>query len=96
MARLKNDVAKYSKSKEILEARIKQIEEEKVDINADREKLRQMIANMGREIDLMKRTTDSDRRNLEHFQREKEIMNKNIVRQQGKVINYYSIFKAKR
>lgn len=82
---MKNDVAKYSKSKEIVEARIKQVEEEKVDINTEREKLRQMIANMTREIDLMKRQADNDRRSLEHLTREKEIMNKNIVRQQGKL-----------
>lgn len=88
MARLKNEVAKYSKSKEIVEARIKQVEEEKVEINLDREKLRQMIANMSREIDLMKRQTDNDKRSVEHLTREKEIMNKNIVRQQGKSIQH--------
>lgn len=76
-------MAKYSKSKEIVEARIKQIEDEKTDINVDREKLRQMIGNMSREIDLMKRQTDNDKRSLEHLTREKEIMNKNMVRQQG-------------
>lgn len=43
-----------------------------------------MIGNMSREIDLMKRQTDTDRRSLEHLTREKDIMNKNIVRQQGK------------
>ncbi|KAI4460742.1 cilia and flagella-associated protein 58-related [Holotrichia oblita] len=83
IARLKNEVAKYSKSKEIVEARIKQIEDEKSDINVDREKLRQMIGNMSREIDLMKRQTDNDKRSLEHLTREKEIMNKNMVRQQA-------------
>lgn len=85
---MKNEVAKYSKSKEIVEARIKQVEEEKVEINLDREKLRQMIANMSREIDLMKRQTDNDKRSVEHLTREKEIMNKNIVRQQGKLIQH--------
>lgn len=79
-------MAKYSKSKEIVEARIKQVEEEKTEMNIDREKLRQMIGNMSREIDLMKRQTDNDRRSLEHLTREKDIMNKNMVRQQGIVI----------
>ncbi|KAK9712724.1 CutC family [Popillia japonica] len=79
----KTEMAKYSKSKEIVEARIKQVEEEKTEMNIDREKLRQMIGNMSREIDLMKRQTDNDRRSLEHLTREKDIMNKNMVRQQA-------------
>lgn len=55
----------------------------------DVEKLRQLLVNMEREIESVKKQADETKRGTEKITREREIMSKNILRQQGSNFNYY-------
>ncbi|XP_017780088.1 PREDICTED: cilia- and flagella-associated protein 58-like [Nicrophorus vespilloides] len=77
------DLAKLTKSKEQADNRTKHMEKEKYDIIEDRNKLRQVIAEMEMDLQGRKRQADSDKRNIENLSREKEILNKNLMRQQA-------------
>lgn len=80
---LKNDLMKSHKTKEMLEKRLRASEAERDAVIADREKLRVTIGNMEREVQGAKKGADADKRDLENCAREKDILNKNILRHQG-------------
>lgn len=62
---------------------MKHAELERDVILGEREKLRVTIGNMEREVQAAKKGADMDKRDLENCTREKEILNKNILRHQG-------------
>lgn len=49
----------------------------------ERDKLRITIGNMEKEIQAAKKSADMDKRELDNCAREKDILNKNILRHQG-------------
>lgn len=81
--RLRNDIAKVSKMREVLEKKLKNLESEKCVVILERDKLRQMVSSVETEIQQIKKVADNDKRTLEGLQREKEIMSKSILRHQG-------------
>lgn len=83
LTHLRNDINKLSKVKELCEKKICLIDSEKNDIIQDRLKCRQKIALMEKEIDDLKKQADSDKRTVEASMREKDLLNKSILKQQG-------------
>lgn len=82
---LKNDLSKAHISKDVLEKKLKLAELDRDSVVVEREKLRVTVANMEREIQTIKKGADVDKRELDNCAREKDILNKNILRHQGKV-----------
>lgn len=80
---MKSELSKVSKMKDTLDKRLKLTEMDRDGIIAEREKLRMTVGNMEREIQGVKKGADMDKRELENCCREKEILNKNILRHQG-------------
>lgn len=80
---MKNDLAKTVQQKDVLEKKLKFTENDRDSIILDREKLRVTIGNMEREVQAAKKGADLDKRELDNCAREKEILNKNILRHQG-------------
>lgn len=83
---LKNDLSKFNKQKEVLDKKLKIAEEDRDGVVVEREKLRITVANMEREIQGVKKSADQDKRELDNCAREKDILNKNILRHQGKIL----------
>lgn len=79
----KNEVAKSHKQKDVFEKKLKYTEVDREAVAAEREKLRVTVGNMEREIQAVKKGADMDKRELDNCAREKEILNKNILRHQG-------------
>lgn len=83
MSRLNQDVIKAGKTKEFLDKKQYDTEKEKYAIIEEREKLKQVIHNMEKEIEKGRKVSENDKRLMETMHREKDILNKNILRHQG-------------
>lgn len=99
VAKLNKEVNQFGKVREVYDKKLKQMENDKAKVGEDRDKLRQIYANMEREVEAMKKQQESDKRNVENLLREKEILNKNILRHQGQtsrltggIIVYFDLF----
>lgn len=85
VVKLNKEVMQFGKVRENYDKKLKHMENDKAKVGEDRDKLRQIYANMEREVEAMKKQQESDKRNLENLLREKDILNKNILRHQGQV-----------
>ncbi|KAH1017841.1 cilia- and flagella-associated protein 58 [Dendroctonus ponderosae] len=80
--RLKNDITKLTKAKETAEKRVLVVNGERDDLQVDKANMRQRLALLEREIDDHKRFSDEDKRAIETVNKEKDVLNKTIQRQQ--------------
>ncbi|XP_030757675.1 cilia- and flagella-associated protein 58-like [Sitophilus oryzae] len=80
--RLKNDVSKIAKLKDALEKRLIVVNQEKDESLMDKNSMRQRIALLEHEIDDYKRFAMEDKRIIETINKEKDVLNKTILRQQ--------------
>lgn len=76
-------MTKVLKQRDILEKKLKSTEGDRDAVTQEREKLRVTVGNMEREVQAAKKGADMDKRDLDNCAREKEILNKNILRHQG-------------
>ncbi|CAH2007025.1 unnamed protein product [Acanthoscelides obtectus] len=80
--RLKLDVSKLSKTRELLEKKILAMNTEKDELNSDRTKLRQRIYMLEKEMDDFKKYIDEDKRHIEGMMKEKDVLTKSVQRMQ--------------
>lgn len=80
--RLRNDIMRVSKTKDSTDKRILTLNSEKDELQLDRTNMRQRIAVLEKEIDDYKRFADEDKRILDTVNKEKDVLNKTIQRQQ--------------
>lgn len=85
VVKLNKEVTQFGKVRENYDKKLKHMENDKAKVGEDRDKLRQIYANMEREVEAVKKQQGSDKRNLENMLREKDILNKNILRHQGQI-----------
>lgn len=83
IAKLKTDYERSSKGRDMSDKRIRLLEEQKEVIRGEYEKVKQLISQMEREVDDGKKKSDEYKRMVEKLTRDKEIMSKNMLRQQG-------------
>lgn len=87
------EISKFSNIREQYDKRLIKMEGDKVGIAAERDKLQQLYANVEKEMQSFKKQSDADKRVMESMSREKEILNKNIMRHQG-TKNNFKAFKS--
>lgn len=80
---LKNEISKHVRQKEMLDKTLKSIAIERDAVIMEREQLRQTLSSIERDMQDLKKTADTDKRQLDNCTREKEILTKNILRHQG-------------
>ncbi|XP_045475100.1 cilia- and flagella-associated protein 58-like [Harmonia axyridis] len=80
---LRNDVTKLTKMKDLYDKKLLAMDSDKNDVIQERNKLRQRLIIIEKEVDDMKKQADSEKRAMDSIAREKDIMNKSIMRQQG-------------
>lgn len=83
LAKLKTDYERVAKAREISDKRIVFLEEARENLKGDNDKVKQFIMQMEREVDESKKKGEDIKRNLEKLTRDKDIMTKNMLRQQG-------------
>lgn len=77
-SKLRNDMAKLNKQYLNSMKKYQLLEHAKADVESDRERLRQVVSVMEREITLGKKQAESDKREIENLHREKDILNKSM------------------
>lgn len=80
---MRTEINKFSAIRESYDKRFTKLETEKNTIVIDRDKIRQLYVNIQKEIDQFKKQSDLDKRTIDGMNREKDILNKNILKQQG-------------
>ncbi|KAK9886136.1 hypothetical protein WA026_014923 [Henosepilachna vigintioctopunctata] len=80
---LRGDVAKLTKTKDLYDKKIMAMDADKNEVVQDRLKLRQRLFILEKDMDDMKKHADGEKRATEAIIREKDLLNKSILRQQG-------------
>ncbi|XP_066139447.1 cilia- and flagella-associated protein 58-like [Euwallacea fornicatus] len=80
--RLKNDIVKITKAKEIAEKRILLINSQKDELEIDKASMTERIEALEKQIHDYKRVADENKRIIETINKEKNVLNKTIEKQQ--------------
>lgn len=83
IAKLKSDYERTSKAREQSDKRIVLLEDQRETLRGENEKIRHIISQMERQVNEGKKRSDEYKRDLEKMTREKDILYKNMLRQQG-------------
>merc|ERR1719310_144190 len=78
--RLKAERDKVVKLHEMLKRKEKSLEEERKDLEGNRNGIKQDIKQMQEKLDSMGRDADSDKKKIEDLLRERDILNKNVIK----------------
>ncbi|KAL8621368.1 hypothetical protein ACOMHN_048168 [Nucella lapillus] len=80
---LKTDTQKVNKMREMIQRKLRQVEDQKGDIERERETLRSQITGLERELDAAKKQAEADKKAIEDLVRERDILNKNLLKAAG-------------
>ncbi|XP_039537748.1 cilia- and flagella-associated protein 58 [Pimephales promelas] len=77
---LKQEISKLTKLREGVQRRLQLTQEQKVEVENQRETLRNQIIGLKREMEVSKNQTDMDKKAIDELVREKGILNKNMIK----------------
>ncbi|XP_052459253.1 cilia- and flagella-associated protein 58 [Carassius gibelio] len=80
VAQLKQEIAKLTKMREGVQRRLRQVEEQKVEVENQRETLKNQITGLEREMEIAKKQMDTDKKAIDELMRERDILNKNMIK----------------
>lgn len=80
---LKTETQKLNKMREMIQRKLRQVEDQKGDIERERETLRSQITGLERELDAAKKQAEADKKAIEDLVRERDILNKNLLKAAG-------------
>lgn len=80
---LKTETQKMNKMREMIQRKLRQVEDQKSDIERERETLRSQITGLERELDAAKKQAEADKKAIEDLVRERDILNKNLLKAAG-------------
>ncbi|KAK7110498.1 cilia- and flagella-associated protein 58-like [Littorina saxatilis] len=80
---LKAETQKLNKMREMIQRKLRQVEDQKGDIERERETLRSQITGLERELDAAKKQAETDKKAIEDLVRERDILNKNLLKAAG-------------
>ncbi|KAF4118421.1 cilia- and flagella-associated protein 58 [Onychostoma macrolepis] len=77
---LKQEITKLTKMREGVQRRLRQMEEQKVEVENQRETLKNQITGLEREMETAKKQMDMDKKAIDELVRERDILNKNMIK----------------
>ncbi|KAK7469781.1 hypothetical protein BaRGS_00036208 [Batillaria attramentaria] len=80
---LKTETGRLNKMRETIQRKLRQVEDNKSDIERERETLRSQITGLERELDAAKKQAEQDKKAIEDLIRERDILNKNLLKAAG-------------
>ncbi|XP_059408731.1 cilia- and flagella-associated protein 58 [Carassius carassius] len=80
VAQLKQENAKLTKMRDGVQRRLRQVEEQKVEVENQRETLKNQITGLEREMEIAKKQMDTDKKAIDELVRERDILNKNMIK----------------
>eukprot|EP01137_Pigoraptor_chileana_P008977 Opistho-2@56553 len=90
---LRNETGQVNKMREALQKKIKGLDEEKMEGKRQKDELKAKINALERDLDSLKRQGESDRKTIEDLVRERDILNKNLVKAAGSTDKQSSLVK---
>eukprot|EP00742_Colponemidia_sp_Colp-10_P001279 GILJ01001378.1.p1 GENE.GILJ01001378.1~~GILJ01001378.1.p1 ORF type:complete len:869 (-),score=252.53 GILJ01001378.1:154-2760(-) len=80
IAHIKQELMRVTKMREAVLKKVGQLEEEKKELETSRDMLRGDITAINREIETQRKQAEADRKQIEDLLREKDLLNKNVVK----------------
>ncbi|XP_030634790.1 cilia- and flagella-associated protein 58 [Chanos chanos] len=77
---MKQEIAKLTKMREGIQRRLCQTEDQKLEIEQQRETLKNQISGLEREMETSKKQIEMDKKAIDELVRERDILNKNMVK----------------
>ncbi|XP_048407124.1 cilia- and flagella-associated protein 58 [Stegostoma tigrinum] len=80
VSQLRHDVVKLTKVREVLQRRLHQAEDQKLELDHQRETLKNLTVSMEKELESTKRQAELDKKAIDELVRERDILNKNMLK----------------
>ncbi|XP_006630821.2 cilia- and flagella-associated protein 58 [Lepisosteus oculatus] len=77
---MRQEISKLTKMREATQRKLRQIEDQKVEVEQQRDMLKNQIAGMEREMEASRKQTEIDKKSIEELMRERDILNKNMIK----------------
>ncbi|XP_067858802.1 cilia- and flagella-associated protein 58 [Heptranchias perlo] len=83
VAQLRQEVTKLTKVREVLQRRLHQAEDQKLELDHQRETLKNLTTSLEKELEVAKKQADLDKKAIDELVRERDILNKNMMKAVG-------------
>ncbi|XP_066549586.1 cilia- and flagella-associated protein 58 [Amia ocellicauda] len=77
---MRQENSKLTKSREVTQKKLRQTEDQKVEVEKERDMLKNQIAGLEREMESSKKQTEIDKKAIDELVRERDILNKNMIK----------------
>jgi len=77
---LRQETIRLTKTREAIQRRLQQADDSKADIEQQKDTLKMNITGLEREVDIMKKYSEADKKAMEELVRERDILNKNYLK----------------
>ncbi|XP_059802993.1 cilia- and flagella-associated protein 58 [Hypanus sabinus] len=83
VAQLNQEVVKLTKMREVLQRKLHQVEDQKLDLDHQRETLKNLTVSLEKELESTKKQVELDKKAVDELVRERDILNKNVLKAVG-------------
>ncbi|XP_029957141.1 cilia- and flagella-associated protein 58 [Salarias fasciatus] len=80
VSQMRQEAAKQSRAREALQKKLHQVEDQKAEVDVQRETLKSQIAGLERDLESSQKQAEADRKATEELIRERDILNKNMIK----------------
>ncbi|KAM8834934.1 cilia- and flagella-associated protein 58 [Synchiropus picturatus] len=80
VSQMRQEIAKQTRMREAIQKKLNQMEEQKADVDVQRETQRAQIAGLEKDLESAQKQVDSDKKAIEELMRERDILSKNIIK----------------
>ncbi|NWV61564.1 CFA58 protein, partial [Malurus elegans] len=79
-AQMRLDISKLSKTRDVLQAKLRAAEEQRVDAEHDKSILKNQIIRLEKDLEIAKKQADIDKRTTDGLVRERDMLNQNLIK----------------
>ncbi|NXE54423.1 CFA58 protein, partial [Casuarius casuarius] len=83
VTQMRNEISKLNKVRDVLQSKLRVAEEQKVDAEYERDTLKNQMSGLERELEAAKKQAEIDKKAIDELVRERDILNKNLVKATG-------------
>ncbi|XP_069021148.1 cilia- and flagella-associated protein 58 [Embiotoca jacksoni] len=80
VSQMRQEVAKQTKMREAIQKKFHQMEDQKADVDVQRETLRAQIVGLEKDLESSQKQVEADKRSIDELIRERDILNKNMIK----------------
>ncbi|XP_076017313.1 cilia- and flagella-associated protein 58 [Genypterus blacodes] len=80
VSQMRQELAKLSKMREVIQKKFHQMEDQKAEVDVQRETLKAQIAGLEKDLEASQKQAEADRKAIDDLTRERDILNKNIIK----------------